>query len=252
MKTKKRVVSYSLYGSKPMYLLGAIENIKTAAWLFPDFICRFYVDDTVPATFLEQIKQYKNVEVIDMTGSNLPKMTWRFLPADDSNVELFLSRDADSRLSTREKWIIEDWMQHGKQFLLIKDHPVFYKGFLMMGGLWGMKNLFPYGMEQMIRNWWQQYPQAGLEIYNDDQHFLSSVIYPAILDELSYYDNYNLNGLPFAQKIKIRRKNFHFIGEAFDENNQRLGHYKELRNYHLKQLGLPGKWFVKLLYKLKV
>jgi hypothetical protein len=125
MKTKKRVVSYSLYGSKPMYLLGAIENIKTAAWLFPDFICRFYVDYTVPATFLEQIKQYKNVEVIDMTGSNLPKMTWRFLPADDSNVELFLSRDADSRLSTRERWIIEDGMQHGKQFLLIKDHPVF-------------------------------------------------------------------------------------------------------------------------------
>ncbi|MGC8751783.1 hypothetical protein [Hydrotalea sp.] len=249
---RKKIISYSLYGSKPMYLWGAVENIKTAAWLFPDFICRFYVDDTVPAAFLEQLHQYSHVEVIDMTGSNLPKMTWRFLPADDSNVELFLSRDADSRLSEREKWIIDDWIQNGKQFLLIKDHPVFYKGFLMMGGLWGMKNIAPYGMQQLIQNWWQQYPQNGLDIYNDDQHFLSAVIYPAILDKLSYYDDYNLNGLPFAQKIKIPRSNYHFIGEAFDENNKRFSHYKELRNFHLKRLGFPGKLLVKLLYKLKI
>lgn len=248
----KKIISFSLYGEKLMYLKGSIANIQLAAHLFPDYYCRFYIDDTVPDEFIQQLRVYPNVEVIDMSGSVLPKMTWRFLPADDSNVILFLSRDVDSRLSEREKWIIEDWLNNGKQYLIIKDHPFFYSDFTMMGGLWGMKNDTIIEMEQQIQIWWQQQSHSGLEVYNDDQHFLSAIIYPQILEKLSYYDNYNINRMPFCKTIPIKRKKYHFIGEAFDADNKRMGHYKELRNFHLKKFGMPGKLLVKALYKLKL
>lgn len=249
----KKLISFCLYGSKPMYLNGAIENVRLATILFPDFFCRFYIDSTVPFAFVETLKHFQNVEIIDMSDSDLPKMTWRFLPADDPDVSVFLSRDADSRLTKREKWVIDDWLKDGKSFLLIKDHPIYYKSFAMMGGLWGMKKNSPiFGIKNLIDAWWKAQNKDELEIYNDDQYFLSNILYPLILSDLSYYDDYNLNQLPFCKMIQMKRKNFHFIGEAFDAENKRLGHYKELRNYYLKKWGLPGQLLVKFLYKINL
>ena len=42
--TNKNIICFSLYGNKINYWKGAIENIKVAQILYPNFICRFYVD----------------------------------------------------------------------------------------------------------------------------------------------------------------------------------------------------------------
>ena len=36
-------------------------------------------------------------------------MFWRWLPLDDPDVDIWISRDADSRLSEREAKIVDEW-----------------------------------------------------------------------------------------------------------------------------------------------
>ena len=48
------VIAFSLWGENPRYLRGAIRNAQLAPDLYPGWMCRFYLDDSVPmATVLE-------------------------------------------------------------------------------------------------------------------------------------------------------------------------------------------------------
>jgi hypothetical protein len=245
-----KIFSFSLYGSKIIYLEGAINNAKLVGSLFPNFKCRFYIDNTVPIKYRKLLIEESNNEVVDMTGSTIPKMMWRFLPADDKNVELFLSRDVDSRVNFREKKIIEEWVCNSeKRYLIIKDHPSHYSPSIL-GGLWGMKNKFTFNMEGLIKKWCTSNNINKLENYNDDQIFLDNMIFPLTLDDSDYYDNMNFNNLSHCKRINSRRKNYEFIGEVFDENNNRMEHYKILREYELRKKGLVGKIVNKILVSL--
>ena len=55
---------------------------------FPGWVCRFYVDDSVPPAILSQLKA-EGSEIVDMgsriTGG-IAGMFWRFLVADDATV----------------------------------------------------------------------------------------------------------------------------------------------------------------------
>ena len=49
-----------------------------------------------------------------------------------------ISRDADSRLSLREKEAVEKWINSDKDFHIMRDHPHHY--YPILGGTWGFKN----------------------------------------------------------------------------------------------------------------
>ena len=48
---------------------------------------------------------------------------WRFLPLSDPLVDVVLSRDLDSALNEREAAAVEEWLQSGANFHLMRDHP---------------------------------------------------------------------------------------------------------------------------------
>ena len=56
----------------------------------------------------------------------------------DNTVDIFLSRDLDSSLSTREKSAVDEWLNSDKLFHAIRDHPS-HNG-VLLAGLWGVKN----------------------------------------------------------------------------------------------------------------
>jgi hypothetical protein len=63
-----------------------------------------YYDKTVPSTTIDTLKSYRFVTMINMTNNSITnKMSWRFLVASDPNIERYVIRDIDSRLSRREK-----------------------------------------------------------------------------------------------------------------------------------------------------
>lgn len=50
-----KTISFSLWGNKPMYTFGALENIRLAKIIYPDWKCRFYVDDSVDKEVIRSI-----------------------------------------------------------------------------------------------------------------------------------------------------------------------------------------------------
>ena len=61
----------------------------------------------------------------------------RFLPLLDPRVEVVVSRDLDSRLTAREQAAVEDWLETGLTFHVMRDNP--HHGTEILGGMWGAR-----------------------------------------------------------------------------------------------------------------
>ena len=61
----------------------------------------------------------------------------RYLPLLDPTVDLMVSRDLDSRLTTREQTAVEDWLNTGLAFHVMRDNP--QHGTEILGGMWGAR-----------------------------------------------------------------------------------------------------------------
>ena len=65
-------------------------------------------------------------------------MFWRFFAHDETDCEYVVFRDADSRISKREKMAVDEWIQSGKSIHIMRDHP--YHTVPILGGMWGCRN----------------------------------------------------------------------------------------------------------------
>jgi len=119
----KDVIAYSLWGDHPMYWVGALRNIELAQKYFPGWICRFYIDKNCKQELIDTIKG-DNVEVVLVDSKDsFHGMFWRFWASEDPDVDVFLSRDCDSRFSNREVSAINEWLASDKDFHIMRDHP---------------------------------------------------------------------------------------------------------------------------------
>ena len=76
----KKVITFSLWGDKPMYNIGAIKNAELAREVYPDFECWFYIhEETVPIETILKLREIKNTKIIIKYGDlNVCKpMMWR-------------------------------------------------------------------------------------------------------------------------------------------------------------------------------
>ncbi|MNJ97631.1 hypothetical protein D3C87_153840 [compost metagenome] len=243
---KIKCISFSLYGQNEKYLVGALENVSLAKRFFPDFHCYFFYDKSVPQTYIQQLQANENVRLLNMDSSDIPPMMWRFTAIELPEVHLMLSRDTDSRLNYREKTIIDAWEKESTSFLMIKDHPGSHVYPFLMGGLWGVKNRNQLNISILIREWLIGQKEKDTKAWGADQNFLMDKIYPLCINNISYYDDYNLNEVHYCQKINYPRENWHFIGEIFNEKNQRDYHWKALRGHHWRSKGFLGYCFAKV------
>lgn len=216
-----KILSFSLYGTDPMYTNGAIKNAKLKQKIYPEWEMRVYYNNTVPQEIIKELKMYENVKLIEIEEDNrFVNSLWRFFPASEENVEFFISRDLDSRISERDRTATEEWIKSGKKFHIIRDHPVGH-GWLMNAGMWGCKGGAIYNIEKKIKDYVMN------KNYNDksiDQCFLRDVIHPIAVYDLLLHDEY-FNYERIGQKIERDRKidDFAFIGESVDENDNPRG-----------------------------
>ena len=134
----KRLISFSLWGDKPEYCLGALENAKRAKVVFPDWTCRFYVSKSVPRKIIKLIQEEGNTEVITVNYEDDWRGTlWKLFAVEDRSIDIVLFRDVNSRLSTRDALAVEDWMKTNIPLHIIRDHP-FNNPHPIPPGSWGM------------------------------------------------------------------------------------------------------------------
>jgi len=232
---KKRILSFSLYGNNEKYTVGAIKNSLLVDKIYPGWIMRVYHDDTVPDEILTSLAK-NNVELIRMPDKTIPGMYWRFLTADDPDVERYCVRDADSRLSMREKYAVDEWIESGKILHIMRDHP--FHGVPIVGCGFGIYNIEEFNMTEEVINW--LYP-SGIEngrkefVYGDDQLFM-----------IKFYNFYKNNAIshdeffPFrnTKPFPVKRIGLEFVGKIYDKyDNTNTSDEQTLYN-HLKSMGL--------------
>ena len=225
----KNVVAYSLWGDKPMYWVGAIKNIELVSEKLPGWICRFYIDKNCKQNLIDIIKG-DNVEVflVDPIGSNDDRLShhgmfWRFSASEDPEVNVFLSRDCDSRISDREINAINEWLLSDKDFHIMRDHP--YHSAPILGGMWGSRNgiMIKIGLSNLINNWCLN--KRTNYLYGIDQDFLREVIYPLVKDKSMEHSEFNLKFGGNIRQFPTIRSNYEFVGDVFDENDVRHPEY---------------------------
>jgi hypothetical protein len=219
----KNIIAYSLWGDKPMYWTGALRNIEQAKKYFPGWICRFYIDKDSKPDLIETIKG-DNVEVVLVdTEKEQNGMFWRFRASEDVDVDIFLSRDCDSRLSEREVGAVNEWLVSDKDFHIMRDHP--YHGTPILGGMWGCRNGFmrKISLSTLIDKWCLN--KRDSYQFGIDQDFLKEVIYNLVNGHSMEHSEFNIH---FGRSIKPFpgiRNDYEFVGNVFDENDERHPDY---------------------------
>lgn len=228
---KKNIIVYSLWGDKPMYWVGAQKNIELAKELYPGWICRFYIDESCDSESIKSLNG-DNVEIILMKQSdyryknlsdkfNHQGLFWRFFSLADSSVDCILSRDCDSRLSKRESDAVNEWLSSGKKFHIMRDHP--YHTVPILAGMWGCKRGILYNIEDLLR-FWSTHPKRGV-FDAEDQDFLGQIVYPIIKEDVMEHSEFGINFGNSVINFPTTRKDYEFVGDVFDEKNERHQDY---------------------------
>ena len=225
----KRVISFSLWGNKPIYMVGIIRNVDMAKIFYPDFECWIYVHkETVPNNVIQELWKRTNVRVIFKSGDLLSTkpMMWRFESIDDPDVEINMSRDCDTVILLREKLAVVQWIESGKPFHIMRDHP--HHNMAIMGGMFGTRK------NPKIPSWnahMKNVPQYNAS-YMYDQVFLQQIVYPIVRDDAMIHTSFvkgdGENCLNFPTDFDDY---CNFVGQyIYEDGRQNMDNTAQIRN----------------------
>lgn len=210
-----KYLSFSLWGDKPIYNIGAIKNAELWKEIYPEWCMVVYYNNTVPKNIINSLKEL-DVKLIDMSDSRIYGCFWRFLISDEDDCEYAVFRDCDSRISVREKMAVDEWLLSNKTLHVMRDHPGHGVPFGatslgILAGMWGIKGK-QFNMKDTILG----FQMDKLDKYGVDQSFLVDVYRKYITDYLSHDEFFEKNPFP------IKRENGRFIGERINVNEEPL------------------------------
>ncbi|CAO3429261.1 tetratricopeptide repeat protein [Azospirillum doebereinerae] len=208
-RRRRDLIAFSLWGDRPEYTLGVVENVRLAAELYPGWICRIYHDGSVPAAVLAALDDAGAERVAMPAGEAAARGTlWRFLVSDDPDVARFLCRDADSRLNRRERAAVDEWLASPHPFHAMRDHVLHSE--VMLAGLWGgLAGLLP-----PLAPLFDAHTGKGTDRMSD-QRFLRDVVWPRIRTRCLVHDSaHPRHGRPFPPVSIEPRFAFTHVGAS--------------------------------------
>lgn len=206
-----KYLSFSLWGDQPIYNVGIIRNAELWKTIYEGWQMVVFYDETVPSN---TIKKLEEMDVIchNMTNKGIYGMFWRFFAVELPDSEYSVFRDADSRISLREKLAVDEWINSGKTLHVMRDHPYHMipcgnDRLGILGGMWGIKSK-KIPLTKLIQN----YPNKGRIFYGEDQTFLKNIYSLFENDRFTHDDFFEKKPFP------IGREDGRFVGERIDEN----------------------------------
>ena len=212
----KKIISYSLWGDNPKYCVGAIKNAEMRDRFYPDWIARFYVHKSVDQKYINKLRSTEGVEVIIKDGpADWTAMFWRFEAISDEDVEIMICRDTDSRLSDREAQAVKEFENSPCLFHIMRDHP--YHNAFVLGGMFGVKKGILDDMTTLCEDF------QSSDVYGTDYAFFNSIKHRIPSFVTLVHDEFR-GGRSFPSP----RNNKEFVGDVFDENDNRHPDYYKL------------------------
>lgn len=205
------IISFCVYGTKPLYIKGMVENLKLVETFYPGWTPRVYISSNISKEIAKEYKSYgAQVYQVNAVENGVFAM-YRYLPLADPDVDRAIFRDADSRLNNRESEAVKIWIQEDTNIHIMRDHP-YHGGPKILGGMWGAKgsvlrNIQKYILKYSHLNWERDI----------DQLMLHNEIYPLFKDSATVHDEI-FDKKPFP----VKRNGLEFVGCQFDENNNLL------------------------------
>jgi len=247
-------MSMSLYGKDPRYIWGVIRNAQLLPIYLPDWTLRVYVaadpatlELAVPPRILNKLRLLGAEIAHVSTGNSMAPRNWRLLVADDQNVNYFLVRDGDTRLSEREAGAVRDWMsaaeknrsQSSAVIYCIRDHPKHAEQ-AIVDGLWGGR---PRALYQLLRQHVTQMMTtmmmhsvtsnaSSTSVKTTADHgvmmrtLLNHVLWPAVSnlsychDSVSPCDRWTSSS--FRRSFPLPRQGQEYVGQKFDAHQELL------------------------------
>jgi len=202
-----KVISFSLWGSDPKYCVGAIRNLFASKYIYPDWKCRFYVANSVPRNIVSAIFDNGGEVVEKDSAGDWSSMFWRFEAGADQNCDAVIFRDTDSRLNIREALAVKEWINSGKSFHIMRDHP--FHGYKILGGMWGIRPRSVPKFSQILSSF------VPKNEYGTDYKFFGEVLFDKIGNDKLTHDEF------FEKKpFPVARCGLEFVGQVFNENEE--------------------------------
>ena len=210
------IVSFSLWGDKPKYCIGAIKNAESCEDFYPGWYCIFYISSDVPEKYREKLLEAgaKLIEINEPPNSSFNAN--RFLAMDIEGANHVIFRDTDSRFCQREVDAVNEWIEEGATLHIMKDHP-YHGNFPILAGMFGLnKSNFSYSIENSLNFFRSQTQGRFNNEYYFDQIFLKELVWNNFKDDCTIHDEF-FHFKPFPSPRIDRR----FVGESFEEDDSR-------------------------------
>lgn len=246
----KRIIAFSLWGEITYYTTGAIKNALLAKKYFPEWICRYYYDSSVPEDIISKLASFDNTELEYIEKESGARewrkpgqfgMLWRFYVFNDDDVEIWMSRDTDSRLSPYERKYIDEFIKSDKKIHCFRDN----SEPLLRGGMTSFKNYSVMSTEGPnleyednrivngekidIKKMMDYIDQENAPFYSDEVFLKSKVLPIYKKDYCCNLRNDKRSGILFTQECGP------YVGAIVDENDY---HYNKSTN----QIFVDNKW----------
>jgi len=205
------IISFSLFGSNPLYTHGMIKNAELAPSVYPGWKVVCYAAPDVPKVVTATLKKI-GVELRGPVDGIADAVFWRFCVMDDA--ERFIVRDADSRLCLREALAVGAWIDGGLDWHVMRDHPHHW---LPMGaGMWGAKGglIKPSMREAIIKSKLCARPYIWKTSYGLDQAFLAQRVWPGAKKSCLQHDSCSRALWPEAKPFPGGINGDRFVGEV--------------------------------------
>ncbi len=180
----KNLIAFSIYGGSPAYCDGAVRNATAAKFLYPEWRCRFYVDESVPERVIRRLlDEGANVRRVGGLPAGRFGTFWRFLIADDDAIDRYLVRDCDACLNLRERAAVDAWLSGGRHFHVMRDGITHTE--VMLAGMWGGVRAALPPIQQEIIAYCRTAPLSRIA----DQLFLRESIWPTVRQSVLAHDS---------------------------------------------------------------
>jgi len=235
----------SLSGKDPLYTWGVLRNAQLLPVYLPDWTLRVYItadralsELTVPLRIIDKLRllgaEIATVPNID----GMAARNWRLLVANDQDIDYFLVRDADTRLSEREAAAVRDWLsvaeKNGSQSAIIhciRDHPKHAEQ-AIVEGLWGGR---PRALHQLLRQDITQMMESitsnvsSSSVKSTDgvmRTLLNQLLWPAVSNFSYCHDSVSPcdRWMPSSSRhsFPLPRQGQEYIGQKFDGHQELL------------------------------
>lgn len=214
-----KVISASVFGSDPLYLLGAERLVHEAKHFYPDFVVRLYVGESIPA---ERVLRFRDAgaQVVQVQGDEGYAGTfWRFAALSDPEIEIALFRDVDSVPTEREVAAVNQWLDEGRTFHIMRDHPRHHV--FMLAGMWGARTSGAQWVADQLADFEMRAPLGA------DQYFLRKCVYRRAVRDAVVHDSI-FSVERGRKRFPTIRQDGEYVGEVVQLDGSFDEHFRNL------------------------